>query len=53
MREESGREPVVERGEPIDLVVDGETIKTYVGETIAGALTAAGRRVFRHTAKTG
>jgi len=49
MREES----VIERGEPIDLLVDGEAIKAYAGETIAGALTAAGRRVFRHTAKTG
>ena len=49
MREES----VIERGEPIDLLVDGETIKAYAGETIAGALTAAGRKVFRHTSKTG
>ena len=49
MREES----VVERGEPIDLLVDGQLIRAYAGETIAGALTAAGRRAFRHTAKTG
>jgi predicted molibdopterin-dependent oxidoreductase YjgC len=53
MREELSREAVVQRGEPIDLLVDGEVIKAYAGETIAGALTAAGRRVFRHTEGTG
>jgi D-hydroxyproline dehydrogenase subunit gamma len=53
MREEFGREPIVERGAPIDLLVDGEVVRAYAGETIAGALTAAGRRVFRHTERTG
>ena len=54
MREEQlGREPVVERGEPVDLLVDGEVIRAYAGETIAGALTAEGRRAFRHTEKRG
>ncbi len=53
MREELGRRAVVERGEPIDLLVDGEVITAYAGETVAGALTAAGRRVFRHTERTG
>ncbi len=53
MREEVSRRAVVERGEPIDLLVDGEVITAYVGETVAGALTAAGRRVFRHTERTG
>jgi len=53
MREEAGREPVVERGEPLDLLVDGEVIRAHLGETIAGALTAAGRRVFRHAPRTG
>jgi hypothetical protein len=53
MREALGRDPVVERGEPINLLVDGEVIRAYIGETIAGALTAEGRRVFRHTARTG
>ncbi len=53
MREEVSRRAVVERGEPIDLLVDGEVITAYVGETVAGALTAAGRRVFRHTERRG
>ncbi len=53
MREEQLREANVRRGEPIDLLVDGETIPAYVGETIAATLTAAGRRVFRHTSRTG
>ena len=49
MREEAGRRAVIERGDPIELRVDGEVIPAYAGETIAGALTAAGRRVFRHS----
>jgi predicted molibdopterin-dependent oxidoreductase YjgC len=53
MREEFGRVPVVERGAPIDLLVDGEVVLAYAGETVAGALTAAGRRVLRHTERTG
>ena len=53
MREESGREPVVERGDPVEMLVDGEAVSAYAGETIAGALIAAGHRVFRYTARTG
>jgi hypothetical protein len=53
MGEEFGRVPVVERGVPIDLLVDGEVVRAYTGETVAGALTAAGWRVFRHTERTG
>jgi hypothetical protein len=53
MREEVGRRAVVERGELIELLVDGEVVPAYAGETISGALTAAGRRVFRHSEKTG
>lgn len=53
MREEQLREPVVERGERIDLLVDGEVVPAYAGETIAAALTAAGRLAFRRTDRTG
>jgi sarcosine oxidase subunit alpha len=53
MREESSRESIVTRGAPIDLVVDGEVVHAYLGETIAGALVAAGHRVFRHAPRTG
>ncbi len=37
----------VERGRPIQLKIDGELIPAYEGETVAAALMAAGRRVFR------
>lgn len=53
MREELLHEAAVRRGEPIELLVDGEAIPAYAGETIAAALTAAGRRVFRHAPRTG
>lgn len=39
----------VERGKPISIVVDGEPIQAYMGETIAAVMLAAGRRVMRHT----
>ena len=43
----------VERGRSIHLVVDGQPVSAYEGETIAAALLAAGRRTFRHTAASG
>ncbi len=39
----------VERGKPISILVDGETIQAYRGETIAAAMIAAGRRIMRYT----
>ncbi len=41
----------VERGKSFEIEVDGERILAYEGETIAEALLAAGKRVFRKTAK--
>ena len=38
----------VERGRAIQLRVDGQLIPAYEGETVAAALLAAGRRIFRH-----
>ncbi|MBI5166495.1 MAG: (2Fe-2S)-binding protein, partial [candidate division NC10 bacterium] len=52
MRIEGGP-TVVERGEPFQMEVDGQSIVAFEGETIATALLASGRRVFRHTARTG
>ncbi len=43
----------VERGEAIQIRVDGELIPAYEGETVAAALLAAGRRVFRHRVRGG
>jgi len=43
MREEVGRRAVVERGSLSNSWWTGKVLPAYVGETIAGALTAAGR----------
>ena len=40
----------VARGAPFRLIVDGEAIQAYPGETVATALLAAGRRTARRTA---
>jgi predicted molibdopterin-dependent oxidoreductase YjgC len=37
------------RGQPLWIEVDGEPVQAFEGETIATALLASGRRVFRHT----
>jgi predicted molibdopterin-dependent oxidoreductase YjgC len=39
----------VERGRPVQITVDGEKIVAYEGESLAAAMLASGRRVFRHT----
>jgi predicted molibdopterin-dependent oxidoreductase YjgC len=41
------------RGAPLRLVVDGEAIPAYEGESVAAALLAAGRRFTRWTARAG
>lgn len=38
----------VERGRPVRITVDGETIPAYEGESVAAAMLASGRRTFRH-----
>lgn len=38
-----------QRGRPIQIEVDGEPVQAFDGETIAAALIASGRKVFRHT----
>jgi predicted molibdopterin-dependent oxidoreductase YjgC len=43
----------VERGRSVHLLVDGQPLAAYEGETIATALLAAGRRTFRHTVPGG
>ena len=39
----------VRRVAPVRIEVDGEPVQAFEGETIATALLASGRRVFRHT----
>ena len=47
------RIPGVERGAAFELMVDGEAVRAYPGETVAAALLAAGRRALRRTAQRG
>jgi D-hydroxyproline dehydrogenase subunit alpha len=47
------RVPGMERGGAFEILVDGEPVLAYPGETIAGALLASGRRALRHTALRG
>ena len=39
----------IQRGEPITIVVDGEEIPVYRGETLIAAMLAAGKRTTRYT----
>jgi hypothetical protein len=39
----------VERGEGFDIIVDGERVRAFPGETVAGALLAAGKYALRET----
>ena len=41
----------IHRGRELHFQVDGEPMVAYEGETLAAALTAVGRRIFRHTAE--
>ena len=44
-----GTSPEIERGPAVRITVDGVPLTAYVGETVAGALLAAGWRAWRHT----
>ncbi len=39
----------LERGRPVRIIVDDESLQAYEGESVAAAMLAAGRYVFRHT----
>lgn len=43
----------IERGPAISVTVDGVPLPAYQGETLAAAMLAAGRRVFRYAPRTG
>ena len=43
----------IQRGERIEIEVDGERVEAFLGETVAGALIAAGRTTFRRTDRSG
>lgn len=42
-----------DRGQPVEIFVDGERVLAFAGETVAGALLAAGRAFSRRTANRG
>lgn len=42
----------ITRGERVALLVDGESVEAYRGETIAAAMWSAGHRTFRRTERT-
>lgn len=37
----------IQRGQPLQIVVDGKLVEAYAGETVATVLHASGIRVFR------
>ena len=41
--------PDTQRGQAVTITLDGVPLQAYLGETIAGALLANGRRAWRHT----
>lgn len=43
----------VDRGQPFEIQVNGQTVTAYPGETIATILLAEGWQMFRHTALSG
>src|SRR5206468_7277956 len=43
----------VERGPAISIEFDGQPVAAYEGETVAAAVVAAGKKVFRSTARLG
>jgi D-hydroxyproline dehydrogenase subunit gamma len=43
------RLPGITRGEAVTIMINGRPVEAYEGESIAAALLAAGRRLFRRT----
>jgi sarcosine oxidase subunit alpha len=43
--------PAVERGEPVNIIVDGQQLSAYQGETIATVLAVNGRRAYRYSSQ--
>jgi predicted molibdopterin-dependent oxidoreductase YjgC len=43
----------VVRGEPVEIVVDGRPLGAFLGESVAAALLASGRRSIRFSANRG
>lgn len=43
----------ISRGEPFTILVNGQVVDAYPGETLATVMMAAGWRMFRHTPLSG
>lgn len=43
----------IDRGAPVTIVVDGEPVRAFEGETVAAALLAHGKRVLRVSSRFG
>jgi sarcosine oxidase, subunit alpha len=43
--------PAINREKPLKVMLNGQSVDAYEGETIAAVLLAAGIRTFRHTQK--
>jgi len=43
--------PEVKRGRKLSIVVDGQSIEAFEGESVAAAMFASGLRTFRYTPK--
>jgi sarcosine oxidase subunit alpha len=43
--------PAIQRGEPVNITVDGNPVEAYQGETVAAVLLAAGIRTFHKSHK--
>jgi predicted molibdopterin-dependent oxidoreductase YjgC len=50
---DGSRASFASRGLPLRFTCDGEELSAFEGETVAGALLAAGRRTCRHTDRRG
>ena len=45
--------PAVRRGEPVTIVVDGQNLEAYRGETLATVLAVNGQRAYRYVLNPG
>lgn len=51
MSDQSRLHRLFDRGAAIEIIVDGNPVPAFFGETVAAALLAAGKRVLRRTAR--
>lgn len=47
------RAPILQRGQPFEITVNGRSVQAYAGESLAAVLLSSGVRAFRLTPKDG